>query len=136
GDVHDSLAAFIKANDASAYVHVIAAAELANDYAELIPYLRMARNSVKEQYLDTSLIYAYAKCEKFSELEDFKSAPNVAQIQEIGERCFKEGMFSAAKILFQNINNNAKLAICYVRLNKFREAVDAATKANSVGTWK
>jgi clathrin heavy chain len=96
----------------------------------------MARNTVKEQYLDTSLIYAYAKCEKYSDLEEFISAPNVAQIQNIGERCYDEGMYSAAKLLFMNINNNAKLAICYVRLGKFREAVDAATKANSVGTWK
>lgn len=134
--VHDSLSAFIKANDASAYVDVIAAAERADDYAELIPYLKMARNTVKEQYLDTSLIYAYAKCEKYGDLEEFISAPNVAQIQNIGERCYDEGMYNAAKLLFQNINNNAKLAICYVRLGKFREAVDAATKANSVGTWK
>ncbi|KAF1331725.1 Clathrin heavy chain, partial [Globisporangium splendens] len=134
--VHESLSAFIKANDASAYVDVIAAAERANDYGELIPYLKMARNTVKEQYLDTSLIYAYAKCEKYGDLEEFISAPNVAQIQNIGERCYDEGMYNAAKLLFQNINNNAKLAICFVRLGKFREAVDAATKANSVGTWK
>ena len=53
-----------------------------------------------------------------------------------GERCYDEGMFEAAKILFTNINNNAKLALCYVNLEQFREAVDAATKANSVSTWK
>ncbi|KAG1708834.1 hypothetical protein DVH05_022455 [Phytophthora capsici] len=136
GKVHDSLSAFIKANDASSYVDVIAAAEQINEYNELIPYLKMARNTVKEQYLDTSLIYAYAKTEKYGDLEEFISSPNVAQIQNIGERCYDEGMYNAAKLLFQNINNNAKLAICYVRLGKFREAVDAATKANSVGTWK
>ncbi|KAG7385041.1 hypothetical protein PHYPSEUDO_001977 [Phytophthora pseudosyringae] len=136
GKVHESLSAFIKANDASSYVDVIAAAEGINDYNELIPYLKMARNTVKEQYLDTSLIYAYAKTEKYGDLEEFISSPNVAQIQNIGERCYDEGMYNAAKLLFQNINNNAKLAICYVRLGKFREAVDAATKANSVGTWK
>jgi uncharacterized membrane protein YdbT with pleckstrin-like domain len=45
-------------------------------------------------------------------------------------------MFEAAKILFRNINNNAKLALCFVNLEQFREAVDAATKANSVSTWK
>jgi len=32
--------------------------------------------------------------------------------------------------------NNAKLAVTYVRLNQFREAVDAARKANSTKTWK
>lgn len=53
-----------------------------------------------------------------------------------GERCYDEGMFEAAKILFININNNAKLALCYVNLEQYREAVEAATKANSVSTWK
>lgn len=54
----------------------------------------------------------------------------------LGERCYDEGMFEAAKILFININNNAKLALCYVNLEQYREAVEAATKANSVSTWK
>ncbi|RHY33819.1 hypothetical protein DYB32_001385, partial [Aphanomyces invadans] len=135
-NLHDALASFIKAGDPSSYAAVIATAERDNNWADLIDYLRMARKTVKEQHLDTSLIYALAKCEKYAELEEFISAPNVAQIQNTGERLFAEGMFNAAKLLFQNINNNAKLAICYVRLGKFREAVDAATKANSVGTWK
>jgi clathrin heavy chain len=37
-------------------------------------------------------------------------------------------MYEAAKLLFININNNAKLALCYVKLGQYREAVDAATK--------
>ncbi|OQS04982.1 clathrin heavy chain [Thraustotheca clavata] len=135
-NLHDALASFIKAGDPSAYADVIATAERDGNWADLIDYLRMARKTVKEQHLDTSLIYALAKTEKYAELEEFISAPNVAQIQNTGERLFDEGMFNAAKLLFMNINNNAKLAICYVRLGKFREAVDAATKANSVGTWK
>lgn len=45
-------------------------------------------------------------------------------------------MFEAAKVLFRNINNNAKLALCFVNLEQYREAVDAATKANSIATWK
>ena len=49
---------------------------------------------------------------------------------------FSEGLYEAAKILFSSINNNAKLALCYVHLSLYREAIDAATKANSVPTWK
>ena len=45
-------------------------------------------------------------------------------------------MYSAAKLLFASINNNGKLAVCYVNLEQYREAVDAATKANAVSTWK
>jgi hypothetical protein len=89
----------------------------------------MARKSVKEAVLDTQLIYALAKVNKLSELEELISVPNVAKIDQIGERCFDEGMFEAAKILFTNINNNAKLALCFVALEQFREAVDAATSA-------
>lgn len=136
GCVNDSMTAYIKAGDAADYQNVIACAERESNYTDLIPYLKMARQSIKEQQLDTALIYAYAKVAKFGDLEEFISAPNVAQIQNIGERCYDEHLYDAAKLLFQNINNNAKLAICYVKLGNFREAVDAATRANSVGTWK
>ena len=34
------------------------------------------------------------------------------------------------------ILDNAKLALCFVRMGQYREAVDAATKANAVPTWK
>jgi len=96
----------------------------------------MARKDVKESVLDTQLIYALARVDKLAELEELISVPNVAKIDQIGERCFDEGLFNAAKLLFANINNNAKLALCYVHLEQYREAVDAATKANSVSTWK
>ena len=96
----------------------------------------MARKDVKGSVLDTQLIYALARCNKLTELEELISVPNVAKIDMIGERCFDEGMFEAAKLLFININNNAKLALCYINLEQYREAVDAATKANSVNTWK
>ena len=86
--------------------------------------------------VDTEYIYALAKTTKLSELEEFISAPNVANIQGIGERLFDEGNYEAAKLLFNNINNNSKLALCYINLNQYREAVDAAQKANSISTWK
>jgi clathrin heavy chain len=96
----------------------------------------MARAHVKEAQLDTTLIYAYAKSGKLGDLEEFIAKPNVARVDDVGERCFDEGLFAAAKLLFASINNNAKLALCYVNLEQYREAVDAAHKANSVSTWK
>lgn len=60
----------------------------------------------------------------------------LAARQGIGERCFDEGMYEAARLLFKNIHNNAKLALCLVHLSQYREAVEAATKANAVNTWK
>jgi clathrin heavy chain len=134
--VNDAISSFIKAKDPSYYTEVIAKAEEANSYDQLTPYLTMARLKIKEPFLDTMLIYAFAKASKLGELEEFVSAPNVANIQSIGERCFDEELYVAAKILFQSINNNAKLALCYVKLKMFREAVDAASKANALLTWK
>ena len=134
--VAESIASYIKAKDATDYLLVISAAEQVGDYENLTSYLKMARKLIKETIIDTQLIYALARINKLSEMEEVISVPNVAKIDQIGERCFDEGLFEAAKLLFININNNAKLALCYIQLQQFREAVDAATKANSVSTWK
>ena len=134
--VKEAIDSYVKAKDPSEYHDVIAAAEDAGDFEELVTYLKMARKTIKESYLDTQLIYALARCNKLAELEEVISVPNVAKIDEVGERCFDEGMYEAAKLLFININNNAKLALCYVKMKMYREAVDAATKANSLPTWK
>jgi clathrin heavy chain len=86
--------------------------------------------------IDTELIYAYAKTNNLTELEKFVNGPNVANIQNIGDKCFSEGLYHAAKILYININNNSKLALCHIHLEEYREAVAAAGKANNVSTWK
>lgn len=134
--ISESISAYVKANDPSDFHLVINAAEGANKFDDLVTYLKMARKLVKESLVDTQLIYALAKVNKLAELEEVVSVPNVAKIDQIGERCFDEGLFEAAKLLFININNNAKLALCYINLQQYREAVDAATKANSTATWK
>merc|ERR1719423_339162 len=54
----------------------------------------------------------------------------------IGDRCFNCGMYEAAKLLYNNISNFAKLAITLVHLKEYQAAVDAARKANSTRTWK
>jgi len=132
----DAIESFISAEDASEYVRVCDAANESEIYAELIPFLKMARKSLQENLLDTELIYAYAKTGNLTELEVFVNGPNVANIQSIGDRAFSEGLYHAAKILFKNINNNSKLALCHINLEEYREAVAAATHANNVSTWK
>ncbi len=132
----DAIESFINAEDPSEYVAVCAEANEAEIWEELIPFLQMARKSLQENLLDTELIYAFAKTNRLTDLEKFVSGPNVANIQDIGDRCFHEGLYNAAKILFININNNSKLALCHIHLEEYREAVAAATKANNVSTWK
>jgi len=132
----EAIISFINAEDATEYVKVCDEANEAEIYAELIPYLKMARKSLQENLLDTELIYAYAKTSNLTDLEVFVNGPNVANIQQIGDRCFSEGLYTASKTLFKSINNNSKLALCHIHLEEFREAVTAATQANNVSTWK
>ena len=40
------------------------------------------------------------------------------------------GMYEAAKLLYNNISNFAKLAITLVHLKEYQGAVDSARKAN------
>lgn len=132
----DAIESYINAEDPSEYVIVCAEANEAEIYTELIPYLEMARKSLQENVIDTELIYAMAKTNKLTDLEKFVTGPNVANIQGIGDRCFDEGLYNAAKTIFTSINNNSKLALCHIHLEEYREAVTAAGKANNVSTWK
>lgn len=132
----DAIDSFINAQDPSEYVMVCAEANEAEIWTELIPYLIMARKTMQENLVDTELIYAYARTNNLTEMEKFVSGPNVANIQSIGDRCFSESLYHAAKILYININNNSKLALCHIHLQEYREAVEAAKKANNVSTWK
>ncbi len=136
GSVTEAIASYVKADDPEDYNNVIAAAGNLEQYGDLVTYLQMVRKKIKESIVDTELIYSFAKTNQLANMEEFIAAPNVAQIQSIAERCFDEAMYEAAKILYNNINNNAKLALCYVKLKQYREAVEAASKANSVSTWK
>ncbi|KAJ1618574.1 armadillo-type protein [Pavlovales sp. CCMP2436] len=142
GSVKEAVAAYIKADDATNFQAVIEATPAAGAWAELASFLVMARKKVKDSNIDSTLLYAYAKCENYVALEEFISAPNVAQIQGIGDRCYNEsicyneGMYEAAKVLFTSNSNWSRLASCLVHLTEYQQAVDAARKANSARTWK
>jgi len=132
----DAIESFINAEDPSEYMMVCSEANEGELWTELIPFLKMAKKTLQENIVDTELIYAYAKTNNLTELEVFVTGPNVANIQNIGDRCFSEGLYQAAKLLYTSINNNSKLALCHIHLEEYREAVDAAKKANNVSTWK
>lgn len=124
----------------------------------------MARKKARESYVESELIYAYAKTNRLADLEEFISGPNHADIQkvfvtshsvcftaeyfaiicnyinkfslQIGDRCFEDGLYEPAKLLYNNVSNFARLAITLVHLKEFQGAVDSARKANSTRTWK
>uniref|UniRef100_A0A2P2MW85 Clathrin heavy chain n=1 Tax=Rhizophora mucronata TaxID=61149 RepID=A0A2P2MW85_RHIMU len=136
GLVSDAIESFICADDATHFMEVIHVAEDANVYHDLVRYLLMVRQKAKEPKVDGELIYAYAKIDRLSDIEEFILMPNVANLQNVGDRLYGEALYEAAKIIFAFISNWAKLAITLVKLKQFQGAVDAARKANSTKTWK
>jgi clathrin heavy chain len=109
-------------------------------WEDLVHYLGMARKKALESdiksYIESELIYAYARTGRLADLEEFISGPNHADIQKIGDRCFNDKMYEAAKLLYNNVSNFALLAITLVYLKEFRGAVDGARKAKCTRTWK
>uniref|UniRef100_A0A7N8WT24 Clathrin, heavy chain-like 1 n=1 Tax=Mastacembelus armatus TaxID=205130 RepID=A0A7N8WT24_9TELE len=95
-----------------------------------------SKMKARESYVETELIFALAKTNRLAELEEFVSGPNNAHIQQVGDRCYEEGMYEAAKLLYNNVSNFARLASTLVHLGEYQAAVDSARKANSTRTWK
>merc|ERR1712088_563493 len=119
-----------------AYLDVVDTASKTDSWEDLVRYLQMARKKARDTYVESELIYAYAKTSRYADLEEFVSSPNHADVGKIGDRCFNNGMYEAARLLYNNISNYAKLAITLVNLKEYQAAVDAARKANSTRTWK
>ena len=46
-------------------------------------YLQMARKKARETFIETELVYAYAKTNRLADLEEFISAPNHANITAV-----------------------------------------------------
>ncbi|KAL5283426.1 CLTC family protein [Megaselia abdita] len=136
GLVKEAIDSYIKADDPSAYMDVVETATKNESWDDLVRYLQMARKKARESYIESELIYAYARTGRTADLEEFISGPNHADIQKIGDRCFSDGMYDAAKLLYNNVSNFARLAITLVYLKEFQGAVDSARKANSTRTWK
>lgn len=125
-----------QAGDPSQHDSVIKAAEREGRFEDAVRFIEMARKTLKERTIDSALVYALAQTARLAELEQFVTSPNVADLQHIGDRCFEEGLFEAARLLYAAVGNNGKLASTLVALGLYREAVDAAKKANSIKCWK
>ena len=136
GLVKEAIDSFIKADDPTNYIEVVNVAGSSGNWEDLVKYLQMARKKARETFIETELIYAYAKTNRLAELEEFISGPNHAQILVVGDRCFEDKMFEAAKILYNNVSNYAKLAVTLCQMKDYQGAVESARKANSTKTWK
>jgi clathrin heavy chain len=134
--VKEAIDSFIKADDPTSYIEVVKVASDADKWECLVKYLQMARKKARETFIETELIFAYAKTNRLAELEEFISGPNHAQILNVGDRCFENEMYESAKILYNNVSNYAKLAVTLCHMDDYQGAVESARKANSTKTWK
>lgn len=134
--VKEAIDSFIKADDPSQYMEVVNVAASNNSWEDLVKFLQMARKKARETFIETELVFAYAKTNRLADLEEFISGPNHANITQVADRCFDNKMYEAAKLLYNNVSNYARLAITLVHLGEYQGAVDGARKANSTKTWK
>ncbi|KAF9078161.1 hypothetical protein BDP27DRAFT_1253219 [Rhodocollybia butyracea] len=134
--IKDSIDSYIKAEDPSNFAEVIEISDRAGKHDDLVRYLQMSRKSLREPKIDTELAFAYARTDRLHDMEDFLGMTNVADILEVGERCFDVELYQAAKLLFQSISNWARLATTLIYLGENQAAVESARKAGNTQVWK
>ncbi|KAF9336702.1 hypothetical protein BG006_007769 [Podila minutissima] len=134
--IKESIDSYIRANDPNNFAEVVSLASRADKYEDLVRYLQMARKESREPFIESELLFAYAKTGRTADLEEILNSPNVAQVQAIGDRCYDEKMYGPAKLLYSSISNWARLASTLVHLGEYQAAVDGARKANSTKVWK
>lgn len=134
--VKDAIDSYIRAEDPSNFSEVIEIAERAGREEELIRYLQMARKKAREPLIDTEYAYCLAKANRLSDMEEFLSMTNVADLLAVGEKCFNDELYEAAKMLFTSVSNYARLATTLVFLGDYQGAVEAARKAGNTAVWK
>ena len=122
---------YIKAEDPSNFMEVIEISNRAGKHDDLVRFLQMARKSLREPKIDTELAYAYAKTDRLHDMEDFLGMTNVADILEVGEKCFEDELYQAARLLFSSISNWARLATTLIYLGENQAAVESARKAGN-----
>lgn len=134
--IPEAIESYIRANDPSNYEAVIDIADSAGKFEELIKYLLVARQTLKEPKIDGELIIAYAELEKLDEIEKFLNGSNVADLNEVGDKLYERKDYKAAKLLYSSVSNYSKLASTLVFLDDYQSAVECARKASNTRVWK
>ncbi len=135
GLVTNAVESYITAKDARAFDAVVAATR-PDHLTDLQHYLEMARGQVRDTAVDTELCHVLAQTDQLDSLEELLAGPNVARLQSVGEACFAEELYPAARIVFTSITNHGWLAETYLKLENYTEAVAAAQRAASIKTWR
>ena len=133
--VTDAIESYKRAKDPSNFEEVIEISTRAGKEEELVGYLQMARQTLREPKIDSQLLVSLANIEKLNEMEDLLNSPNVADVEAVGDSLYEQKQYQAAKIMFSSVSNWAKLASTLVYLNDYQSAVDCARKARTL-VWK
>merc|ERR1712139_330199 len=88
GAIKEAVDSYVKASYTDSFTDVIAKATEQGAFKDLVRYLKMARKSMRDQRIDTELVYAYAKEDMLAELEEFIAGDNLAQPSDLGDRLF------------------------------------------------
>lgn len=134
--IPEAISSYVKSKNPQNFEQVIEISERAGKEEELVPFLDMARESLREPAIDNALINCYASLGKLQEIEKFVAGPNVAVLEDIGDKLFEAKNYKAAKILYSNISKYSKLATTLVYLEDYQGAVDCARKASNISVWK
>lgn len=54
-----------------------------DNWEDLVKFLQMARKKARETYVETELVFAYAKTNRLADMEEFISGPNHANITQV-----------------------------------------------------
>lgn len=131
----EAVNSFIKADDSNYYNQIIQSAS-DSDGHDLIRYLQMARKKIREPVIENEFLFMMAKMDRLIELEEALASKTIAQAQIVGDKCFQNGLYQAARLLYSSISDYSKLSVTLVLLNDYTAAVEYARKANSTKVWK
>ncbi|GMM30889.1 clathrin heavy chain [Martiniozyma asiatica (nom. inval.)] len=134
--IPEAIQSYLKAEDPSNFATVIDVSEHAGKEEELVPFLLMARQTLREPLIDGAIINAYATMGKLNDIESFLKLSNVADLNAIGDKLYDASNYEAAKLIYESVSNYSRLASTLVYLKDYTSAVDCARKASNVGVWK
>lgn len=134
--IPEAIESYVKSRNPENFEQVIEVSEHAGKEAELVVFLEMARETLREPLVDGALINAFASLDRLLDIERFVAGSNVADLDTIGDKLFDAKNYAAAKILYAAVSNYSKLATTLVYLSDYQGAVDCARKASNTQVWK
>jgi len=98
--IKDEICSDSKVDAPFSFAEVIEMANTAGKQDDLIRFLQMARQMLREPVIDTALPHAYAKTDPLHDMKEFLGMTNGTDVFEVGEESFYDELYQAAKLQF------------------------------------